>query len=218
MRALCEASILGQSHSEQGFQKLSRTVQEHLTNSTKEFVRCNSDTLTEISHSCEAAIAPLAVASPQSVESVEELEEVLPTAMDCTTLALVDDVQGQSALLIGKSQDYGVEAIFPHEGTCSVASVAVNELSSSSAIAHQTQGQVEAGNRASLMAENSVSGVELAVDEGEGSAAPVTSVEKWSHKAIVARSNVRPERMQKLKVAANSGQNPNTVQLSLKVR
>ncbi|MFS0518992.1 hypothetical protein ACEYW6_30450 [Nostoc sp. UIC 10607] len=32
--------------------------------------------------------------------------------------------------------------------------------------------------------------------------------EKWSHEAIVARANVRPERMQKLKVAANSGQNP----------
>ncbi|WP_109013032.1 hypothetical protein [Nostoc commune] len=32
--------------------------------------------------------------------------------------------------------------------------------------------------------------------------------EKWSHEAIVARSNARPERMQILKVAANSGQNP----------
>ncbi|AUB42450.1 Methyl-accepting chemotaxis protein [Nostoc flagelliforme CCNUN1] len=46
------------------------------------------------------------------------------------------------------------------------------------------------------------------VDEGESSAAPVSSAEKWSHEAIVARSNVRPERMQKLKVAGNSGQNP----------
>ncbi|MBD2247991.1 hypothetical protein [Nostoc sp. FACHB-888] len=60
-----------------------------------------------------------------------------------------------------------------------------------------------------LLVENSVSGVEVkAVDEGESSAAPVTSAEKWSHEAIVARSNARPERMQKLKVAANSGQNP----------
>ena len=32
--------------------------------------------------------------------------------------------------------------------------------------------------------------------------------EKWSHESIVARSNMRPERMQKLKVAGNSGQNP----------
>ncbi|MDZ7955338.1 hypothetical protein [Nostoc sp. DedQUE09] len=32
--------------------------------------------------------------------------------------------------------------------------------------------------------------------------------EKWSHEAIVAKSNMRPERMQKLKVAANSLQNP----------
>ncbi|MCC5633827.1 hypothetical protein LC613_41145 [Nostoc sphaeroides CHAB 2801] len=44
MGALYEASILGQNQLEQGFQKPSRTVQEHLTNSTKEFVRCNSDT------------------------------------------------------------------------------------------------------------------------------------------------------------------------------
>ncbi|MHC5862087.1 hypothetical protein [Nostoc sp.] len=38
--------------------------------------------------------------------------------------------------------------------------------------------------------------------EGESSAATVTSAEKWSHEAIVARSNMR------LKLAANSGQNP----------
>ncbi|MDZ8140133.1 MAG: hypothetical protein RM049_33395 [Nostoc sp. DedQUE04] len=41
MGALYEASILGQNQLEQGFQKPSRTVQEHLTNSTKEFVRCS---------------------------------------------------------------------------------------------------------------------------------------------------------------------------------
>jgi hypothetical protein len=44
--------------------------------------------------------------------------------------------------------------------------------------------------------------------ESEGSAVPVPNPDKWSHKAIVARSNLRPERMQKLKVASNSGQNP----------
>ncbi|MBN3906730.1 MAG: hypothetical protein HWQ35_09265 [Nostoc sp. NMS1] len=37
---------------------------------------------------------------------------------------------------------------------------------------------------------------------------PVPSARKWSHEAIVARASARPERMQKLKVAANSGQNP----------
>lgn len=86
--------------------------------------------------------------------------------------------------------------------------------------ANQTQGQrqeqVEQGNLTSLLVENSVSGVEVkAVDEGvraasrrEGSATSVPNPEKWSHEAIVARSNARPERMQKLKVASNSGQNP----------
>ncbi|MHC5863390.1 MAG: hypothetical protein ACYTXM_42530, partial [Nostoc sp.] len=77
------------------------------------------------------------------------------------------------------------------------------------AIANQTPGQVEQDHSAMLLVQNSVSGVEVkAVDEGEGSAASVPSTEKWSHEAIVARSNVRPERMQKLKIAANSGHNP----------
>ncbi|MCC5669324.1 hypothetical protein LC653_37185 [Nostoc sp. CHAB 5784] len=62
---------------------------------------------------------------------------------------------------------------------------------------------------AELMAENSVSGIAVKADhEGESSAAPVPQSEKWSHEAIVARSNMRPERMQKLKVAANLGENP----------
>ncbi|MDZ7955347.1 hypothetical protein [Nostoc sp. DedQUE09] len=77
------------------------------------------------------------------------------------------------------------------------------------AIATQTQGQVEQSNPTSLLVENSVSGVEIkAVHEGTCSAASVQNSEKWLHEAIVARSNMRPERMQKLKVAANSGQNP----------
>ncbi|MBN3944531.1 hypothetical protein [Nostoc sp. NMS9] len=52
--------------------------------------------------------------------------------------------------------------------------------------------------------ENQVSGVEVkGSDQGDCSAAPVPNPEKWSHKVIAARS-----RMQKLKVAANSAQNP----------
>ncbi|MBE8971224.1 hypothetical protein IQ277_35040 [Nostocales cyanobacterium LEGE 12452] len=54
-----------------------------------------------------------------------------------------------------------------------------------------------------------VSGGEVkAVDEGESSAASVPNPEKWSHEAIVARANARPGCMQKLKAAANSGENP----------
>ncbi len=109
--------------------------------------------------------------------------------------------------MIGESQDCGVEAIFPHEGTCSAAPVAQNEKSLNSAIANQTQGQVEQGYSASLPEENQVSGVEVkAAHEGEASAAPVT--EKWSHEAIVARSNMRPVRREKLNRAANSSENP----------
>ncbi|MEJ6486858.1 hypothetical protein N0Y54_37330 [Nostoc punctiforme UO1] len=209
MSASYKASISDKSQLEQGFCEPSRTVQEHLTNSTKEFVRCNSDTLIEISHCEEAAIAPLGVVSPQFVESVSEKEEELPAVTDCTTLALVEAVQGESASLLAENQDCGVEAAVSHEGICSAAPVAQNEKSLNFAIADQPQGQAEQSNPTLLLVENSISGVEVkAVDEGEGSAVSVPNPEKWSREAIVARANMRPERMQKLNVAANSGQNP----------
>lgn len=76
-------------------------------------------------------------------------------------------------------------------------------------ITNQTQEQVKQGNSATLLVENSVLGGEVKANhEGKSFAAPVSNPEKWSHEAIVARANARPERMQKLKVAANSGQNP----------
>ncbi|MGF1938993.1 MAG: hypothetical protein RM347_032350 [Nostoc sp. ChiQUE02] len=236
MRALNQAPILGQSQPEQGLCKPSRTTQEHLTNSSNELVRCFSDTLNEILQVEETAHAPLGGASPQIVESVSEKEKDLPVATDCTTLTLVDAVQGESASslaenqncgvepkdchggacaaapvaqnltdleeqtqhslstsLLAENQDCGVEPKDFHEGTCSAASAAQNKKSLNSAIANQTPELVEQSNSASLLVENSVSGVGVkAVDEGEGSAAPVTSLEKWSHEAIVARSNMRP--------------------------
>ncbi len=163
----------------------------------------------------ETAHAPLRVASPQPIESASELEE-LPTAMNCTTLALVDAATSQSASLLAENQNCGVEAAVSHEGTCSAAPIAKNEKSLNSAmpaagvaIINQTQGQGEQGYSASLSGENHVSGVEIKADhKGETSATSVLNPEKWSHEAIVARSNMRPERVQKLKVAANSGQNP----------
>ncbi|MBD2565633.1 MULTISPECIES: hypothetical protein [Nostoc] len=209
MGALNQASILGESQSEQGFQKPSRTVQEHLTNSTKEFVRCVSDTLYEISPCEETAHAPLGVASPQFVQGVSELEEKLPAVRDCTTLTLVDAAPSQPAPLLAENQYCGDEATIFHEGTGSAAPVAQDEKSLNSAITNQTQGQVEQSNSASLLAENSVSGEGVKADhEGEGSALPVPQSEKWSHEAIVARSNMRPVRREKLNRAANSGENP----------
>lgn len=84
---------------------------------------------------CEqTAITRLRGASPSPMESASELENS-PTANDCTSLALVDDAQGEFALLIEESQDCGVEAIFLYEGICSAASIAQNEFSSTSAIA-----------------------------------------------------------------------------------
>ncbi|MGJ5629885.1 hypothetical protein [Nostoc sp. CALU 1950] len=133
-----------------------------------------SDAQNKNSRGEETAHAPLRGASPQRIESASELEE-LPTATDCTTLALVDDVQAESALLIGENQDCSVKAIFPHEGTCSVAPVAQNEFSLNSTIADQPQGQVEQSNFAPLLAENQVSGFEPKdCDEEPSSAAPVS--------------------------------------------
>jgi hypothetical protein len=208
--ALYKASILGKNQSEQGFQESSRTAQEHLTNSTKEFVRCFSDTLIQNLRVEETAIAPKeGGASPLSVQGVSEKEVDLPVAIDCTTLKLVDAAQGESASLLGENLSCGVEPKDCHEGTCSAAPVAQNEFSLNSAITNQPHGQVQQGYSASLLVENSVSGVEVkAVYEGICSAAPVPNPEKWSHEAIVARSNMRQSRMQKLKVAANFGQNP----------
>ncbi|WP_242055234.1 hypothetical protein [Nostoc flagelliforme] len=108
-------------------------------------------------------------------------------ANDCTTLTLVDAVQGESAPLLAEKQDCGVEARDCHGGTCSAAPVAQNKFSSKEAIANQTPELVEQGNPTLLLVENSVSGVEAkTVHEGESFTAPVTSAEKWSHEAIVA--------------------------------
>ncbi|NEU81919.1 hypothetical protein G1O98_23395 [Nostoc sp. UIC10630] len=177
-------------------------------------MRSVSDTLTGNSREEKTAHAPLRGASPQTVQGVSELEDS-PMANDCTTLALVDAAPSQPAPLLAENQVSSVEAIFPHEGICSAAPVAQNEFPSSSAIANQTQGQVEQSNPTSLLpptsllVENSVSGVEIKADhEGESSASSVPNPEKWSHEAIVARAKARPERMQKLKLAENSGQNP----------
>jgi hypothetical protein len=215
MRASYKASILAKDQSEQGFQETSRTAQEHLTNSFDELVRCFSDTLYEILPCDETAHAPLGGALPQTVQGVSENEEDSPTA-DCTSLALVDVAQGESTSLLAENQDCGVEPRDCHGGAFSAAPVAKNKKSLNSAmpaagvaIANQTQGQVEQSNPTSLLVENLALGVEIKADhEGEGSAAPVPNPEKWSQEAIVARSNLRPERMQKLKLAANSGQNP----------
>lgn len=172
-------------------------------------MRCISDTLYEILPCEKTAHAPLGGASPQTVQGVSELEEELPAVTDCTSLTLVDFAQGKSASFLAENQDCGVEPRESHGGEGSVAPVVKNEFSSTSAIANQTSELVEQSNPTSLLVENPVSGVEIkAVHEGESSAAPVPSAEKWSHEAIVARSNMRPERMQKLKLAANSGQNP----------
>ena len=136
-----------------------------------------------------------------SREPGSEKEKDLPMAMDCTSLTLVDAAPSQSTSLLAETQDCSVELKDCDEGTCSAAPVAQNEFSSS-----QVEEQVELNQPASLSRENQVTGEEVKDShEGESSAAPVPNPEKWSHEAIVARSNLRPERMEKLKLAANSG-------------
>jgi hypothetical protein len=198
IRALYRASISDESQSEQGFQEPSRTSQKLLTNSSKEIVRSNSSTQYENSRVEETAIAPFGGASPQTLESVEEEEKELPAVTGCTSLTLVDAIQGQSALLLGEKQDCRVEAKNPHEGACSAAPVAPNcEESASSSLS------------TSLIGENQISGDDdktLHVDQD--SAVPAPNVEKWSSEAIAARAKARPVRMQKLKLAEVLKENP----------
>ncbi|WP_260446351.1 MULTISPECIES: hypothetical protein [unclassified Nostoc] len=194
IRALNQASILSQNQSEQGFQEPSRTTQEQLTNSSKEFVSCFSDTLNDISQVEETAHAPLRGASPQTVEGVSEKEKDLPTAMDCTTLTLVDAAPSQPAPLLAENQDCGVEPRDCHGGAFSAAPVAQNEFSDKEAIANQIQGQVEQGQSAFLPGENQVSDVEMKADhKGTGSAASPAQIEKSSTSAI-ADQKIEPSR------------------------
>ena len=122
IRASNQASISTQPQSQQAIQKPSRTSQQHLTNSSKEFVRCDSDTLAQNYREDETAHAPLGGASPSPGISVSESEEELSFVTDCTTKkALVDEQEGQSALPIAENKDSGVEPRDCHEGLSSAA-------------------------------------------------------------------------------------------------
>jgi hypothetical protein len=111
---------------------------------------------------------------PQTVESVSEKEEELPAVTDCTTLALVDAVQSNPASsLEEENQDRCVEPKDYHEGTCSAASPAQIEKSSTSTSAIADQKIEPSPTSAELMTENS--GGEV----------------KANHEAIVARANAR---------------------------
>ncbi|MCC5617068.1 hypothetical protein LC605_18685, partial [Nostoc sp. CHAB 5836] len=167
--ALYRASISQKTQSEQELCETSRTPQEHLTNSSIEFVRCVRDTLAENPRHEETAIAPLGGAISSPVQGVSEIEVDLPTAMDCTTRPRVDAVPIQ-------------------EDTFSAAPVAQNELSSKEALAFNVP---------------CVSG-----RVGTDSTEIVPNLEKWSDEAIATRSNMRPQRMHQLQIAASSGHNP----------
>ncbi|MBH8554978.1 hypothetical protein I8751_22040 [Nostocaceae cyanobacterium CENA357] len=161
-------------------------------------MRCDSSTQYKNSRDEATADAPFGGASPQTLESVEEEEKELPAVTDCTSLALVDAVQDESASLLGENQDCGVEPIIPHEGTFSAAPVAPNFEESA-----------QPSLSTALIGENQISGNEdktLHVDQN--SAAPAPSDEKWSHEAIAIRSKMRPLRMEKLKLAGMLEEKP----------
>ncbi|MCC5616540.1 hypothetical protein LC605_15960 [Nostoc sp. CHAB 5836] len=87
---------------------------------------CVSSTPNEISQGEQTAHAPLGGASPQIVvraafapEGVEEKQEDLPVATDCTTLKLVDAAQSQPTSLLTENQDSGDEQKDLHEGLSS---------------------------------------------------------------------------------------------------
>ncbi|MBE9053873.1 hypothetical protein IQ243_26430 [Nostocales cyanobacterium LEGE 11386] len=188
MRYLYKESISSQTQSEQGFGEPSRTPQKHLTISSKEIVRCDSSTQNQNTHCEKTAIAPLRGASPQIVESVEE-EKELPTVTDCTSLKLVDAVQGQSTLLIREKLDCSVEPKDCHEDAISAAPITQHEEKSQFSLF------------TSLTGENKISGSEDKTHHDNLSGAPAPTDEKWSYEAVVERSKARPWRMEKLKMA-----------------
>lgn len=191
------ACISSQTQSEQAFCESSQTAQKHLTNSSEEIVRCNSSTQHENLKREETVIAPLGGASPQIIESVEEKKEELPTVTDCTSLALVDVVQGKSPFLEGENENCGVEPITFHvraasrrEDTYSAPPVAQNK-------------------ETILIGENKVSGDEdKTYHDHTLSAAPDQNDEKWSNEGIATRLKARPKRMEKLKMAGILGEKP----------
>ncbi|MHC5826847.1 MAG: hypothetical protein ACYT04_66005, partial [Nostoc sp.] len=113
--------------SEQVFENPSGTPQEHITNSSKELVMCVSSSHYEIPQGEETAHAPFGGASPQIVESKEEIEEELPTATDCTTRRRVDEQESQPASLLVENQDCGVEPRDSYEGEGSAAASIAEE-------------------------------------------------------------------------------------------
>ncbi|WP_224087863.1 hypothetical protein [Nostoc sp. MS1] len=171
MRCKYTASISEKTQSEQGFCEPSRTPQKHLTNSSKEIVRCDSSTPKENSHCDETADAPLGGASPQIVRGVEEEKEKLPAVTDCTSLTLVDAVPSQPASLLSEKQDLGVEPRTSYEGHNSAAPVALGFENSVT----QSEEPVENSQPALLLSEKQDLGVEPGTShEGQISAAPVT--------------------------------------------
>jgi hypothetical protein len=108
----------------QGFQNPNNVANNSLTTyqqPTKVVGRVvGSDAPNENSRVEETAIAPLGGASPPDIQSASELEES-PVATDCTTLALVDEPEGQPTSLLTEKQNSGVEVRDCHEGTSSAA-------------------------------------------------------------------------------------------------
>ncbi|MBD2458328.1 hypothetical protein H6G80_30205 [Nostoc sp. FACHB-87] len=225
MRCNYTASISDKTQSEQGFYEPSRTVQKHLTNSSVEFVRCVSSTQNKNLCVDETADAPPKGASPQTVLGVEEKEE-LPAVTDCTTLTLVDAVPSQSASLVEKNQELGVDQEIIHEDNFSTAPADSNFEN-----LNQSQNQAQQSLSASLVEKNQELGDELGVthedtitaapaesnlpaqepkahSEGVCAVAADSDPEKWSYEAVVERSRIRPWRMEKLKIAEQWRENP----------
>ncbi|MBD2458527.1 hypothetical protein H6G80_31235 [Nostoc sp. FACHB-87] len=185
----------------------------------------SSSTQNENLYGDETADAPLGGASPQTLKSVEEKQE-LPAVTDCTTLTLVDAVPGQSASLVEKNQDLGDEQGVSHEDTFSAAPDDSNSENLS-----QPQNQAQQSLSASLIVKNQDLGDEPEISHEDAfSAAPAelnlpaqepkahyegvcaetadSDPEKWSYEAVVERSRIRPWRMEKLKIAEQWRENP----------
>lgn len=196
-----------------------------------------SDAPTENLRVEETAHAPLRGASPSHIESASELEDS-PTANDCTSLALstrrcanVDaapsnlaSLRDATRTLLAENQNCGVEAIFPHEETCSAAPVSLNQSEIFEWLDKANLGEcpplwviqylLDSKYYASMRATISkfekqwnLSVVNYQVQES--SEALFTAVRGASRReGITIRSKARLLRMEKLKMASLVGENP----------
>ncbi len=130
--ALFEAEPKVESQSEQEFQKPSVTLQEHISNSSKELLMCESSTHSATLGSSQTADAPLGGASPSNDECVDEVEKE-------SVMGLIESNEDTLVVTCSASFDSLETSQLPDRDGCSAAASDLSEKWSNEAIAARMQ-------------------------------------------------------------------------------